>query len=46
MNNTYEIALAEVFEILRYLPKEQQVKIPEKLMDLIKKEKENGMIIQ
>ena len=41
MNNTYEIALAEVFEILRYLPKEQQVKIPEKLMDFIKKEKQD-----
>ena len=42
MINTYEIALAEVYEILRYLPKEWQEKVPEKLMDFIKQEKQDN----
>jgi len=42
MVNTYEMALAEVYEILQYLPEYMRLKIPEKLLGIIKKEKDNN----
>ena len=40
MDNTYEKALAEVFEILKFLPEEQYKKIPEKLLNFIESKKQ------
>lgn len=45
MNKTYKIALTEVFEILKYLPKDVKAKIPEKLIEFIKKEKDDSYVI-
>jgi len=40
MNNIYEKALAEVYQILLCFPEDIRLKIPKKLLELIKKEKD------
>ena len=42
MNNTYEMALAEVYEILQYLPANMKLKIPKKLLEFIETKKDNN----
>lgn len=45
MKKTYEMALTEVFEILKYLPKDIKGKIPKKLMEFIEKEKDDTHVV-
>ena len=46
MNNTYEIALSEVCEILMCLPEDIQIKIPQKLISFIKEKKQDNYDIK
>ena len=45
MERTYKMALTEVFEILEYLPNDITSKVPQKLMDFIKKEKDDDYLV-